>query len=589
MATLYVDASRLDDTGDGLSPATAKKTLRGARLAMDSALNKVFVKAGQIHAPIAGRFIDQTVSGTSGLHIFSYGDGDKPVWDSLSYNVEGTGGWTYVSDGVWKRVAGAWYVRRMFAGARNTGILRGQRNPGTPLRRAPVSGTTSSTQNAAEATIVSSLSANLPWAPGGALTGFAVYVYTGSASISPDVFYSGLSWVQADGASVGAVWPIQIKSSQNVVIKDQEFWSSGDACIRATTANADAFDVANIEIAHCDFRYVYGSGVSLRGLSEISPTRFIRDVSIHRCLVDTDTSETEQEVTLGETSLSGSGDLIQVEQRSLNVNIYRNVIRNPGHAGIVIGTSFSNDAPQSCSALRNVVEFSPWAAYGRGVAVYNGSGHRIQGNLFIGQNVRSQFAGTVLIAHNEWRDCRPSIRKPDTDQAFACESYYYDNGSGLGNSIRYVNITPVAVSIKNNTFNCLPGVTSTDFARFSSYGNAFPVGGTAWSPGAVVISGNDASGWNTSVLLRTTDGGGNAPTIPLETVSNNRTATSSTSSFRNGVAYGINELAGTSGNSTTASSPRANYVFARGLSGGQPVINGTGIGCVSSKKRMTKK
>ena len=188
MTTLYVDASRPDDSGNGTSPGTAKKTLRGARLAMGSDKNIIFVKSGQHHAPVSGKFLDLTVPGQFGMDVLPYGDGDLPIWDSLTYNVEGAGGWTYISDGVWKRVAGAWYCRRMFAGARNTGYLSGQRYPGTPLRRAPVSGATSATQNVAESTIVASLSAAGPWAPGGSTTGFAIYVYTGSAVLSPDVF-----------------------------------------------------------------------------------------------------------------------------------------------------------------------------------------------------------------------------------------------------------------------------------------------------------------------------------------------------------------------------------------------------------------
>ena len=162
MATFYVDAASPDDAGNGLTPGTAKKTIRGAYLSIAPG-DTILVKSGQCHDSVAGKFFVQPNLGVAGVSIAAYGDSsDMPIWDGLNYEPPGSSGWTHVSNGVWKKVLGSWYVRRVFAGSRNNGFLTSERVIGGPLKRAGIGGVTSASQNESEAAIVAALSAQAP-------------------------------------------------------------------------------------------------------------------------------------------------------------------------------------------------------------------------------------------------------------------------------------------------------------------------------------------------------------------------------------------------------------------------------------------
>lgn len=508
-----------DDSGDGLTPATAKRTIRAARDAYTSG-GAILVRAGQCHDPLNGHFLSGPMPGDAGLYVDTYGDGDRPIWDNLVYQNPGTSGWTHVSGGVWRKSFGAWYTRRVFSGSRNNGVLVTDRIVGPALGRALVGGATTPAQNPTEQQIVAALSPSRPWAPGGVDVGWALYMLTGSATVQPPDYFGGLALLHADGVQFGAFAPVLLRDIRNVWIRGQHFRGAGGAAVRVDCGNADARDTGRIVIEDCTVTHLHQSAIRAQRQAEASPTRMIRDVSVRRVLVDYCTNAGEQETTDTETALSGVGDGFVADIGSHGVVFDRCEVVNAFHAGVAIGATVANVAhPTSCAAVECKIRFDKWATYSRGVAVYNGSGHKVDGCAITGQNVRSQIAGGVTVSGSRWLDCGVSTRKPGVSQWLACESYWWDSGSSLGDAVRYVPVWPVDVRISDN----FADVRSTDgeAVQLNSFASSAPVGSAMW--GAVSVTNNVVlSG---APLLSVSEGGGNAASIPMPTASGNRVST----------------------------------------------------------------
>lgn len=518
MPTIYVDAERPDNSGDGLSPAAAKRTIAAARNIATGG-STILIKAGQFHDPVAGAFLYQPNVAAQGLIVDAYGGAsDKPIWDSMTYQNPGSAGWQHVQDGVWKKTFGAWYVRRLFVASRNNGVLAGQRYIGDALRRSLPGGSNNTASNPTEAQILASLNANFRWFPGGPALGFALYVYTGSASVAPPDYFDGLALLQADGATFGSVNPVEIKNAQNIAIRNQSFQGAGITAIRLSAVNADAMDTANIAIEDCSATHLFNSGfVSKRG-EQTAATKFIRDIVVRRFNVDYRTCEDEQERINGESTLSGQGDALVAEAGSLRVTFDRCEVRNPFHVGIALGSAMTNKAyAYDCAGIRCTIRFDKWTSYSRGLVAYNGTGHKYLGCVIEGQSTRSQFAGGVLVDSCVWRDSKRGTRKPGTSQWVAIEAYVYDYGGGA-NDERYVYNVPVDVKLWNNTVS---GDYPDDFVQLNSFAHAFPVAQPTWAANSVSIVNNVVTSKLSQFALRATDGGGGAPVITQPNVANN--------------------------------------------------------------------
>lgn len=576
MSIIYVDASRPDDTGNGLTPGTAKKTLRGARLITSSGGDTIRVMAGQVHSPISGQFLVLPATAAGGLLVEAYGSSSqKPIWDGLVYEPPGASGWTHVSSGIWKKVFGAWYVRRVFAGSLNSGILPNQRRVGSPLRRSAPGGVTSTTQNPSEASILASLSTSTPWSPSGSSNSFALYIFTGSSTTNPPDFYEGLAFIQADGVAYGSINHVELKNVSNVIIRDQEFRGSGGSAVRVSAANADSRNASNMLFTNLDVSYLWANGIRLQRFSESAPTWNIQNILVNKVNVDYSTSSSEQELTNGESAASGTGDAFVADAGVSFCEFSECYAKNPFHVGFAIGSSVSNlSLPNNCTIYKSTVEFSEWASYGRGLAVYNGADHIIERSLIIGQNVRSQFAGGVRVESNIWKDCRRSIRKPDTDQWVAVESYVFDSGAGA-NDVRYVFIQPSNVRLYNNT---VTGVLGTDSIQLNSFSHAFPVAQASWPSSSISVINNLFKVDSSSTLLRATDGGGAAASITTPDITHNCFSTPSVGGTKviwKGSNSSINSTTGFSSN--IESNPLIGPNF--GLTTGSP--------CLLSGRKLT--
>lgn len=523
MVAIYVDASRPDDTGNGLTPGTAKRTLRGARLAA-AAHDEVLVRRGYCYDPLNGRFYGST-SAYGPIRFSTYGEGAKPIWDALNYEAPSASGWSLIvgSGGVWKKTFGSFYVRRVFAASTNNGILAGQRTIGSGLRRAVINGvTTLPTSNPTEAQIVAGLQGAgfySPWSPGGAATSYSLYMWTGSVSITPPEHFQGLAFIQADGASIGCIHGIEQESTGSQWrVEDQEIRGCGGYGIRQLVRNSSPANNPGIQVIDCKVTHVWQGAVGVYAVGELSPTRRISGGFCKRVYGDGNYYATETEDTTLMSSFSGVCDMFFLGDRVDNYTVDNCDAINAGHNGYWMGSLTSGETatqPSNCSVLNSRAHFDIWHPYGRGIASSAGVNLRFDRLTITGQNTRSQITGDTIVSNSRWLGCRPAIRKAGTDQWLATESYIYDNGSGAGASVRYVPVSPVNVRIVNNYAE---GIFASAAIHWNSYANVFGIAPT-WPANAVTIANNIVVGG--SLVLQATDGGGNSPVIPSNTVRNN--------------------------------------------------------------------
>lgn len=567
MAQIYVDSILGLDTNSGTIGAPLK-SIRAAKFALSLTNDTIFVKAGQYYDPVNASFLS-LLSGnySSGiLKVDRYGDGDDPIWDASVYSNPGDTGWTHVSSGIWKKVIVPFYCRRVFAASANLGQLLSQRAIGQALYRAPISGVTNMVQNPTEAEILAALSATNIWAPGGSALGYAVYMYTGSTVTSPPDYYQGLSFVAADGSTAGVANIVELQNVQNVWIRHQGFSGMTNTAVRILAANADTKDTKDILIEDCQAYKVYQSAVKAMRIAQLSPTWMVRNVTVRRFTGDTNTNSAEQEKLATETSLSGAADMFSAESGSYNVTYDRCLARNSGHVGFAIGSASNGSLPAyNCSVINSEVYFASWTTYSRAIASYNGTGHKVNRLKVTGQNTRSQLGGGIEITNGIWLLARQSLRKPGTDQWVAGESYYYNNGSGLGDTVTYCPVWPTAVVFKNNTYI---GECSTSAVTLASYTNAYPVGGSQYPAGAFVFADNifysTIAGNGKAVV--STNGGGNAPVIPTQVFTNNSIYTGATLTVSwAGVSYALNAAAGFASNDNL--DPLINIATGRPMNG----------------------
>lgn len=525
MAIYYVDASRPDDTGDGLSEGAAKRTIRAARNIAASG-DTIKIKRGYCYEPTTGYFFPALTSFNGGsLTITDYGTGDLPIWDGLTYEPAATADWTYIATGiggVWKKVFAATYIRRVFQDSSSTGILTTDRVIGDGLRRCPV-GTpaiTSTTQNESEANIVAALQTfqdTAPWAPGGAATSYALYMWTGSAVVQPPAYYSGLAFIQADLLTVGAAIPLEIQDMSNVLVENQHFRGFRSSGVRVYAENADSGNTDGIIIQDCSATHFWGYGFRVARAAELAPTNNCTNGIIRRCTVNAYYGAAEQELTLGEAVMS-AWDGIIICSGADTWTIEDCTVTDSGHGAFAVDGSVSGlSKPTNITFQNNTATFNTSHSYARGILAINCVGAVFSGNTITGQNVRSQVAAETVVNGNIWEDCRASIRKPGTNQWIACESYYYDNSSGLGDSVRWIPVWPEDVQIINNRVN---GSFENGLINLMAYDSPF-YGTPLWPSNSVEFRNNSCVSDDASVLLLQSNGSTNAADITQPVFANN--------------------------------------------------------------------
>jgi hypothetical protein len=526
MATIYVDASRPDDTGNGLTPAAAKRTIRGGRLALIPAGGgTLFVRRGYCYDPLNGSFFN--VQGNMGSSLITtYGSGDTPIWDGLTYEPAGASGWTYIagSGGAWKKTFGNFYVRRVFSASQNNGILTTQRTVGPGLRRVVVGGVqTTTTSNPSEADIVTALqtySTSHHWSPGGAATGFALYIWTGSDSIDPPTFYQGLAFIQANGSTVGSVHGVELVNPQSSVrIENQIVRGASGNGFRLNVSNVGTADSPGFEVVDCGATHVWLGAVSVFGLAAASATHRVKGGFCRRVTGYANYAAQEGEGVELENAFSGACDMFLIADRVDNFTIeYCNAI-DAGHNGFALGSFFSGESaaiPTNLTVKDSFASYATTHPYGRGFLATRGTNLRYERMRIVGQNVRSQAQGDTLVRDSKWTGCRPSVRKPGTDQWIGTEAYVADNFSGLGATVRYIPVEPSNVRILNNYAE---GDFPNQAVTWETFSNLFGVTNT-WASGAVTLANNVVIGGST-VLRAQKQAAGNAATIPNDNVVRN--------------------------------------------------------------------
>lgn len=451
MGTLYVDATAADDTANGSTPALAKKTVRGAQNAASSG-DKILIKTGLCYDPLSG--VHMFFTGVSNIEIGTYGtDSDKPILDAMTYEAPNASGWTYLGSGVWKKVFGAWYIRRLFVGSINNGLLVSQRTLGTAMRRAYGPGLTGTSANPSEATIIAGLSSSMIWFGGGSTTSYALYVYTGTANRTPPNYYGGLAFIQNDGTGVGkygAASGIHVQNQTGIFAHDLQMRGHGAASIRLQAQNSDARDVKDCLFEDIIMMAPYQGAFNAQIAGETSPTHRVTATTVRRCQLYYWSSENETELNQSYDNLSGVSDGFAARDGAIAITIQECLSVDSMHQGMVCGsTAMRTTPPSKCLFLDNEIRFSPWSAYGRGFSVYDGD-PEFRRNIIDGQNTRIQLAGSCTVQSNIWINMRDSVRKQDVAEWLACESNMVDSFvTGIGNE-RYLRIQPIAVKVYNN-------------------------------------------------------------------------------------------------------------------------------------------
>lgn len=467
MADYFVDASRPDDSGDGQTPETAKKTCRAAYLIAPQG-SRILLKAGYCYDHLTGRHF--YMDGTSNLEIGAYGTAsDLPLLDALTYENPGATGWTHVSGGIWKKVFGAFWVRRLFVGSTNNGILISQRTVGTAMRRATGTGLTGGSPNPAEATIIAALNANNIWFGGGSTTSYALYVYTGSTVINPPDYYSGIAFIQADGTNVGSVTPIYVENRTGIHVHDIKIRGAGTAAIQLFARNSNVRDVSDCLFENIEVSHPWLGAFASRIGYVLSPLWRIRNCIADNIYCDYGTSTSESELDMTYNYLSDVADGFDIGEGSVGVGVRNCTAINQMHVGLAAHTKGMRTAPpEGCWMINNTVTAEDWHTYARGINAVDGN-TLFQGNYIDGQNIRSQISGSCKVIGNVWTNMRQSTRRSNASQWISVESYMFAGyGSGIGNE-RYLRINPVDVVIANNTA-VAPIGEALNFAFYDSTG-----------------------------------------------------------------------------------------------------------------------
>lgn len=490
MTAIYVDATMPDDTGNGLTTGTAKRTPRAAQN-LSVAGDIILVKTGLCYAPSGGLFM--FFSGVSNVTIDSYGTAsDKPMFDGLTYENPGAAGWTYISDGIWKKTFGPTFIRRLWVGSRSSGSLITQRVLGDAKRRATgvalLTGAPTAPNPLTEAIVLPTLSTHDIWFGAGAALSYALYVYTGTAAIDPPTYYDGLAFIQADNSTVGGINGIYVENQTYIHASNIHFRGMGAYGIRLAAQNSNTRDVANCLFEDCTVTAPYQGAFLSRITGQLSPTRRVTGTTARRIYCDYESSPDEQEPDVTYGYLSGASDLFSISDGSIGITVEGCTAINSSHNGLVIGSAAMRTTPPIGSRLLyNTVFYDLWQTYGRGISTLDGEQGIVSGNKIINQNTRSQLQGAARIIGNVWYNLRPSVRKPIVGQWVAIESYMYPGFQSGLSAEGYIRINPIAMVISNNVVYGPPELTAIIMNYFQT-----PIGdaGHTFSAGAVTVQNN---------------------------------------------------------------------------------------------------
>lgn len=478
---VYCDSDRPDNTGDGLSPATAKKT-PAAAYAITADGDMLLYRSDRFYDPTNGFF---PVVRRNNFTVTTYDTGAKPCFDSLRYELAGATGWAHEGSGVWSKAFGNGLTRRVFVGATNTGNRRGQRNPGTGMRRAK-----NATQNTIES-IIANLNADDIWWSSDATLGWRLFIYTGSTTVAPPDFYNGLAIVMADGATTGAYAAVQVQECSNVLIENIESWGSANVAFLVTSSTASVAPVNNVTIRNCVAKYMYLGAAQVRpaGENNTLPRVPISNVLLDGIVGDSATNPLEQEPSMSYTHLVNM-DMFSFLDSVTNCRAVNCVSINSFHVSFALGAYTQTSFMPEHTGFENCYMFSDsWNTYTRGATTYGcAPSCYIRRCYFDGQNVRSQLSGSVYFALNTFVNMRLSARSsaPRSGVIGIGAELYNRSFDGVGN-LRYMYVVPTGIRIVNNLFVDPQGIPIT-METFDAYG--YPVPDPTFPDNCVTIANN---------------------------------------------------------------------------------------------------
>lgn len=475
MTIIHVDSLLGSDSNPG-TESLPKLTVKAAETAA-TVFDKVALRAGRCYSPVNGYFPRLQ---KNGLTLCAYGlpDGlsftDSEIWDhypildGLTYENSNATGWTYEGDGVWSKTFASAKAKRVWFGAVNTGVLITQRVIGTAYRRTPDATADNLTA------IKAALNNADRWHPAGSALGWKLYIYTGSATLSPPAYYDGLAILIADGATIGAQEGVYITQSvgaqaQNIHVRG----AFGDSA-RIASLSSDTILTDEAIIQECLASYTGAANVfSIRtsGLNNTDPRKKISRSYIVDTKADSKTSQYEQEPSSAYSNLA-TMDMYVITGNAEDCHIQDFEAINSAHVGAAMGGQEFSE-PVNCSIKYGHIKFDNWITYGRGLASSRMTSSVINACHVEGQNVRSQFADGHIVG-NLWTNMRASIRKPTTDEWAAVECYAYDYG-GADGPYRYEVRKPRDLRIEHNTV-ILPIASPGAYPLLlTTYGSAYPI------------------------------------------------------------------------------------------------------------------
>lgn len=437
----------------------------------------IYVRRGRIYTnagTASGVFYINAKSPTTKILVTPYGDEEMPPTAMGGLNMlPGDTGWTYVSDGVWKKAllynsAGVTATfMRLFVGSSITGTAV-NRSLGTGYSFGTAVAKCAVATNADEATILADMHYRTPygyriWHYTTDSTGY-LYVWTGSATQDPPTYYDGITLVGSNGLIGGTGWGKKagaiISNSSNVTIDgvDSIFCTGGNQLINGAAAPVSDCTLTN---ANC---YAFGSnGLYIAGYSA---TRLATRFAARNCKNDAIATLAEEWNHRAKGSLfwiNGSQDGAVIGSYTDSCTLERVETIDAEHGNTFVGSSDSTKAGYTInSRLIDCIGRNPNRLYGSMLGIAGlGAGNASYVDRFRGSDAVSFISrtgsGKAIISNSSFRDAK----KPYADY-----DYTDGDGDGIGEGI---NSIP-GISIYKGTAwgNVEAGCLTIDKCSFSN-------------------------------------------------------------------------------------------------------------------------
>lgn len=501
----YVDPLAPNDDGDGLTPQTARKfftTLATGSSGTGNVVNRsldrkiIRMRGGLCHGPKTANLWTGSVSGWNVVFEPYWLPGDEqtnPLIDGLTWLDEDAGGWTLEGTAdkggyFWSRQLGtSQTVRRVWTNAKNTGLKRSERTLGDALRRTAnktQDGFTLTADNLAS--IKATLSSTEQWYGAGSTLTYKLYMWTpgGTEADNPSKYYKGLAIAQAGAGTFGFGFGFGFFNSRDFHVRNIDVRGAATTTFAIAVTDTDAI-CQNITFYRCQALGTF-SGFRITQIATAAYLTAIENVEVRECHVDPLTSALEQEPNEA-FSLISSADQCDIRGKVKKVSFIDCSGRNPGHAGVNLGSWDSAGAkPIQTGYLRHRVECDDWASYSRsiGMSLCEPSCYII-GCTFKGTNVVAQLAGSGAVVGNKFIGLRKGIRKISDafnsfDGWFNIAIYRADGlNANVGND-KYWDMKPEGLLVAHNSCDGCYG-TPIDLIYFKE-NNATALNAKAQTP-----------------------------------------------------------------------------------------------------------